>query len=282
MILALVTIHHLNCATMCPSGARLLTGEGGLSARAEIVAHVLLIEAAEGLVLVDTGLGTGDVADPTRLGRPFRLLVRPRCDERETAVALVRQLGLDPRDVRHVLATHLDVDHAGGLPDFPEAEIHVFRPEMEAALNPTWRERERYVPAQFEHGPKWNAHEVAGDEWFGFEAVRPIPGLDPEVLLIPLVGHSRGHAAVAVRDGERWLLHCGDAYFHHGEKRTPPRCPLGMRAFEALVGFNGPARRHNQERLRELAREHGTEVQLFCAHDPIELREFQGVAGVLG
>ena len=273
-----MTIHHLNCATMCPYGSKLITGQGGLLARGEIIAHVLLIETADALVLVDTGLGTGDVADPKRLGVPFRTLVRPICDGSETVIARMHELGLDPRDVRHVVATHLDVDHAGGLPDFPDAEVHVFRPEMEAALNPTWRERERYVRAQFEHGPRWAAHEVAGDEWFGFEGVRPIPGLDPDVVLIPLVGHSRGHSGVAVRDGDSWLLHCGDAYFNRGEKQTPPSCPPGMRAFEALVGFNGPVRRQNQERLRELAREHGDEVRLFSAHDAVELRELQAAA----
>ena len=78
---------------------------------------------------------------------------------------------------------------------------------------------------------------------------------------------------VAVRDGDRWLVHCGDAYFYHGEKQTPPSCPPGMRLFETLVGFNGTVRRRNMERLRELAREHGDEVRLFCAHDASELRE---------
>jgi len=235
-----------------------------------------LIETADALVLVDTGFGTGDVADPKRLGQPFRALVRPQVSERDTAVARIHELGLDPGDVRHVVATHLDVDHAGGLSDFPEAQVHVFRPEMEAALKPSLRERQRYIREQFAHGPRWAAHDVAGDQWLGFEAVRPIPGLDPEVLLIPLVGHSRGHSVVAVRDGDRWLVHCGDAYFYHGEKQTPPSCPPGMRLFETIVGFNGAVRRRNMERLRELAREHGDEVRLFCAHDAPELRELQG------
>ncbi|WP_373317754.1 MBL fold metallo-hydrolase [Planotetraspora silvatica] len=28
-------------------------------------------------------------------------------------------MGYDPADVRHIVVTHLDVDHCGGLPDFP-------------------------------------------------------------------------------------------------------------------------------------------------------------------
>jgi len=42
--------------------------------------------------------------------------------------------------------------------------------------------------------------------------VRALPGARDDVLLIPLPGHSRGHCGVAVKTGEGWLLHCGDAY----------------------------------------------------------------------
>ncbi|MHB8491097.1 MAG: MBL fold metallo-hydrolase, partial [Solirubrobacteraceae bacterium] len=129
------TIHHLNCGTMCPRGARLLAGRGGLLASARLVCHCLLIEGAEGLVLVDTGFGLQDTRNPQQLGRPFTMLVRPRADATETAVSQVRGLGFDPGDVRHIVTTHLDLDHAGGLPDFPGAEVHLLGRELHAAMN---------------------------------------------------------------------------------------------------------------------------------------------------
>src|SRR5436190_15889062 len=162
---------------MCPRGARMLAGTGGLLQTAKLVAHCLLIETGGELVLVDTGFGTGDAADPGRLGGPFRALVRPVCDERETAVRQIERLGLDPADVRHVLITHLDLDHAGGLADFPDAEVHVFAPELAAATSPSVREQSRYISAQWAHGPKWVEHEVDGDSWLGFDSVRLLPGL---------------------------------------------------------------------------------------------------------
>jgi glyoxylase-like metal-dependent hydrolase (beta-lactamase superfamily II) len=269
-------VHHLNCATLCPYNARLLAGEGGWRETARMVAHVLLLETSDSLALVDTGLGCGDIGEPTRTGPVFRHLVRPRFRLEETAIEQVRGLGFDPADVRHVFVTHLDVDHAGGLPDFPQAEVHLFRTEMEAALAPSLRERPRYIPAHFDHGPRWAPHEEAGDDWFGFESVRTVPGLDPEVLLIPLVGHTRGHSGVAIRDGEGWLLHCGDAYFNHGEVATPPRTPPALAAFQALTGLDNRARRRNRERLRELAVAHGDAVRLFCSHDHLDLDRFTG------
>ena len=89
--------------------------------------------------------------------------------------------------------------------------------------------------------------------------------------MIPLIGHSRGHTGLAVRDGDRWLLHCGDAYFNRNEINTPPSCPAGLAAFQTLMAAHAKARTANQERLRELARAHGDQVRLFCAHDPVEL-----------
>jgi glyoxylase-like metal-dependent hydrolase (beta-lactamase superfamily II) len=262
------TVHHLNCGTMCPRGARLFAGKGGLLEETKMVAHCLLIESGGSLVLVDTGFGMGDVRDPSRLGQPFRALVRPRTREGETAVRQVAALGHDPADVRDIVVTHLDLDHAGGLGDFPNARVHVFEPELDAAADPPLRERSRYRSAQWAHGPDWQRVRVDGDSWFGFESVRLLPELDVEVALVPLLGHTAGHAGVAVEEGGSWLLHCGDAYFHRGEVLTPPRCPPGLKFFQRLNEHDGKSRAHNQGRLRELAREHGDEVRLICSHDP--------------
>ncbi|HEV3046562.1 MAG TPA: MBL fold metallo-hydrolase [Solirubrobacteraceae bacterium] len=261
-------IHHLSCGTMCPHGIARLTSIDGRPGYDHVVCHCLLIEGADGLVLVDTGFGTGDVRRPRQLGLAFGAMLRPRPSAAETAVSQVRELGLDPADVRHVITTHLDLDHAGGLPDFPEAEVHLLGRELEAAMNPGWRERPRYVAAHWSHGPRWVTHEGTGEPWFGFDGVRVLPGSDAEILLIPLIGHSRGHTGVAIRRGEGWLLHCGDSFFHHGEIATPPKYPRLIGAFAAFDEVDAGARRGNVQRLRELAATHGGEIELICSHDP--------------
>jgi glyoxylase-like metal-dependent hydrolase (beta-lactamase superfamily II) len=259
---------------MCPRGAKLLKGSGGLLEAAPTIAHCLVLESAEGLVLVDTGFGTNEVRDPGRIPALGRAIMRPQFAMEETAVRRVEAMGHDAADVRHVILTHLDADHAGGLADFPAAKVHLFRPELDFAQSAALKARLRYEPVQWSHGPDWSPHEVDGDTWFGFESVRPIPGLGDDVALVPLVGHTRGHAGVAVRTGEGWLLHCGDAFFFAGEVETPRRCPPGLRAFQNITQDNRGARHRNQERLRELARAHGAEVQLICSHDPSMLEPF--------
>src|ERR1035438_7497439 len=172
-----------------------------------MVCHCVLVEGAEGLVLIDTGFGLEDTRNPRQLGLPFITAIRPRALAAETAIAQIRELGFEPSDVRHIVATHLDLDHAGGLPDFPDADVHLLGRELEAAMNPGWRERSRYIAVHWAHGPRWAQHDVGGNDWFGFESVRILPGSDAEILLIPLPGHTLGHTGVAIKQADRWLLH---------------------------------------------------------------------------
>lgn len=259
---------------MCPFARRLFQGDGGVFETGTLVCHCLLVETdAQGLVLVDTGFGTGDLADPARLGA-MRHLLRWNQDPDGTAVARVRALGHRPEDVRHIVLTHLDLDHAGGLADFPHAKVHLLAAEHEAALRPaTAAERSRYRSVQWAHGPDWATYAPAGEPWKGFPAVRQLDGLPPEILMIPLTGHTRGHAGIAVAQGgprDGWSLHAGDAYFFHGRMAPEPWAPSGIAAFERLAAIDRRAMESNRERLREL-RARDEDVRIFCAHDPIEL-----------
>jgi glyoxylase-like metal-dependent hydrolase (beta-lactamase superfamily II) len=252
----------------------MINGDGGLLEKGQIVCHCLAIEGGGGLVLVDTGFGIDDARDPRRLGVVFGLMnAEPRVET--TALKQLEGLGFSASDVRHVVATHLDPDHSGGLPDFPDAEVHVHSTELDAALHPALKDKLRYPEAHWKHGPRWVRHDPGGDEWLGFESVRILPGSEAEIVLIPLFGHSRGHTGVALRTDEGWLLHCGDAYFNHGEMQTPPSCPPGLRFFQNLNAADNGARKANQERLRELAARHGDEVTFVCSHDPHELEREQ-------
>ena len=223
------------------------------------MAHCL-IEAPEGLVLLDTGF---DVATwPIRAASASRswALARPKLEIGETAVRQVKRLGHDPADVRHILITHLDLDHAGGLADFPDADVHVFAAELAAARSPTRREAARYVKAQWAHGPKWVEHDVDGDTWLGFDSVRVLPGLDGDVAMVPLQGHTRGHTGIAPGTATAGFSTAATRSSTTASWTTPPSAPAGVRVYQT-TGVDDKRRRHNQERLGELAREHREEVR---------------------
>lgn len=276
-------IHHLNCGTCCPVGGRLFDGHSD-AASAHLVCHCLLVETSSGLVLVDTGYGTRDVARPQdRLARFFLALNRPRLRPEETAVAKVRALGFDPGDVRHIVVTHLDFDHAGGIEDFPNARVHVTAVEKEAAdarQGGAFVSDRRYRPQQWDEAHSWALYPLGGGEpWFGFDAVRDLEGLPPEILLVPLAGHTLGHAGVAIREDDgRWLFYAGDAYFYHGEIGSERRdCPPGLRGYQRLMEVDRRARLANQRRLRALSSRHAGELRIFCAHDVVEFEALSGV-----
>lgn len=274
-------VHHLNCGTLCPLGGRLIDGTGGVLRPAQLVCHCLLVETAAGLVLVDTGLGIRDLEAPAeRLGRAFLSVARPTLDPAQPALRQVEWLGFKREDVRHVILTHFDPDHAGGLVDFPAAQIHVFDAELHAATHrASAAERERYRRILWEHGPRFRRYDVQGERWFGFDAVRQLHGLPPEILMLPLAGHTRGHCGVAVKSGAGWILHAGDAYFFHGEiHEAERRCPAGLDFFQRFTEVDPIARKRNQDRLRTLARERAGEVRIVCSHDPAEFAQATALA----
>jgi len=269
-------VHHLNAATMCPISARLVNGRGPWLGRARLVCHVLVVETGRGVVIVDTGLGTGDLASPQRLGARWLRQVAPRLDPAEPVVAQLPALGLSAADVTDVVLTHLDLDHAGGIADFPHARIHVHAREHEAAMRGLGnRAKARYITDHWQHGPRWAVFDDGGERWFGFDGVRALDDREPDVLLVPLHGHTLGHTGVAVRCAGSWLLHAGDSYFFHGQVATPPVAPLVLRLFQRRSDMNRGERIANQDRLRALVAGHGTEVTPFCAHDAVELARLQ-------
>lgn len=274
-------VHHLNCISTCPLGGWLMDGRAGsLLERGRLACHCLLIETGDGLVLVDTGLGLRDVADPKgRLSRFFLTLLSPEFREEMTARRQIERLGFRAADVRHIVLTHLDFDHAGGLDDFPEAQVHMLELErVHATAQKTWLDRQRFRPQQWSTRPNWRTYRPEeGERWLGFERARELVGVPPGIALIPLPGHTFGHAGVAVEGPSGWLLHAGDAYFHHDEMNVHhPRCTVGLRCYQALMEKDRSARLAQQVRLRELAATRGASVDLFCAHD---LEEFERLAG---
>jgi glyoxylase-like metal-dependent hydrolase (beta-lactamase superfamily II) len=232
-----------------------------------------LLETGAGLVLVDTGLGLNDIGNH-RLEPFFRFQCKPRMTEAQTAVRQVEALDFAASDVRHIVLTHLDFDHAGGLDDFPRAQVHLHVDEAEAAsARRSLIARGRYRPEQWGSHDRWTLYRQGGESWFGFECVRDV-GV-PDVMLIPLVGHTWGHCGVAVAEpGGGWLLHAGDAFFDRRELSATPRCKPGLRYYQVQMEVDRKQRLGNQRRLRQLVREHGAEVRVLCAHDPVMFEEW--------
>jgi len=273
-------IHHLNCVSTCPLGGHLMDGSArSMLERGKLTCHCLLLETdADGLVLIDTGFGLRDVHAPrTRLSGFFLALVKPEFREEMTAIRQIERMGFDPHDVRHIVMSHLDFDHAGGLDDFPWATVHLLADEQHNAMaQRTWMDRQRFRPQQWSCRDRWITYRDEGERWFGFAQAQSLRGLPPEILLVPLIGHTLGHAGIAVRCAGRWHLLAADAYFYFAEMDPHPRCTPGLRFYQWMLEKDRRARLENQQRLRALRADHGNDVEVFCSHD---VSEFERLAG---
>jgi glyoxylase-like metal-dependent hydrolase (beta-lactamase superfamily II) len=218
--------------------------------------HCLLVETPSGLVLV-----------------------RPEFRTELTAIRQIQHRGLDPRDVRHIVRTHLDFDHEGGMDDFPDATVHLMAEEAEyALLQKTWPDRARFRPQQWSTRDPWRLYRPdQGERWFGFERVQVPEGVPPEILMVSLPGHTYGHAGVELRRDNRWLLLAGDASFYHAEMIVDhPHCTPGPRFYQWMMEKDRARRLANQHRLRELKRRHGRLVDILCSHDAVEFVRHPG------
>ncbi|NIS79804.1 MAG: MBL fold metallo-hydrolase [Anaerolineales bacterium] len=258
-------IYHLNCGTLRP-----------LFPKAEAIIYCLLVETSQGLVLVDTGFGTYDYSAPSPLMKFFLKWMGVACVLEETALHQISRLGFRAKDVGHLILTHLHFDHAGGLPDFPHAKVHVYGPEYRAAMDPHGLIEYAYDASHWAHEPDWVLHEEVNHSFYGLDCIQIMPGVDPEILMVPLTGHTRGHCGVAIRMPDGWLFQCGDAAspFHqdtdlHDRDKSQYCANILPRWFAyRVIGPHVP-------RLRVLVREHGQEVSVISSHDIYSFREYQ-------
>jgi len=189
--------------------------------RIALATRSLLVESRDGLVLVEAGYGD-KWSDRERAMYDL---------ERRTAADALGELGVDARDIAHVVLTHLHFDHAAGLTRagdagpvtvFPNARIHVQRQEWLDALANKSTMTKTYFRAHLD--PVATQVELHDGE------CAPLAGF----TLIPTPGHTWGHQSILIDAPEAPILFAGDACptVHHAH----PAASLGydMMAYEAM------------------------------------------------
>lgn len=228
-------------------------GGGGLRA-VRMPATIAVVERPDGLVLLDAGWSRLTCAWPERdPGRAKSFFLGLDVKPEDAIASQLLSLGYSPGDVKHVVATHLHVDHVGGAVDFPTATVHCALREWEVVpKNPRGGYDLRTLDL-----PRVEKHRIDGPAALGFEASHDLFG-DGTVLLLDARGHTRGSMAVAVKLAEGWCLHAGDATMFvddfHDDASKPPS--LYMRA----LAWDVPTQRRTFGALLDAEQNHGARV----------------------
>jgi N-acyl homoserine lactone hydrolase len=125
-----------------------------------------------------------------------------------------------------VVMTHLHVDHARAISEFPEATFIVSRAEWEAAIS--GGQFQGYVRRQFDHAFDYRLLDFEGpatESFAGFGRSFDLFG-DGSVRCVYTPGHTLGHRSVVVRLRAREVLLTGDAIYlrqNLDEMRLPHR-----------------------------------------------------------
>jgi N-acyl homoserine lactone hydrolase len=182
-----------------------------------------------GPVLVDTGLHPSVASQPAaNLGRIMGTLARVRMEEGDDAPAQLRSRGLESRDIRLVVMTHLHFDHASGMSEFPGSTFVVSAPEWEAATTDMRPLLRGYRPAHYDYVFDYRTVSYSGpgiSSYSTFGRTFDLFG-DGSVRLAFTPGHTPGHQSVICRLADRDFVIAGDAIYTHaqlGDAPEPPR-----------------------------------------------------------
>ena len=222
---------------------------GSRSGPVDIDFMVWIAQCGDHVAVVDTGF---DREAGHRRGR--FLETRP--------ADAVRELGVDPSDIRHVVLTHLHYDHAGNISDFPAAEVVVQRAELAYASGGAMR-----YPATNHF---FEADDVVRVVRRVFDGTVRVP--DGDVQLAPglelhlVGGHTRGLQVVRVHTARGWVVLASDAahYYENLAERNP--FPALVDTERALDAF---------DRISRLA---SSPDHIVPGHDPQVFRRYPTAA----
>jgi glyoxylase-like metal-dependent hydrolase (beta-lactamase superfamily II) len=190
-----------------------------------------LIRHAQGWMLWDTGNPDALAARPDGLTvLNGRLNIRMQ----KTLASSLKELGVDPADIRHLAMSHMHGDHCGNANYFTAATLYIQETEWNAAFGPE-PQKFGFIPANYEKLRSSKTVKLNGDhDVFG----------DGSVVIKAAPGHTPGHQVLVVRLPKTGAVLLSGDMVHFQENWTNRRVP-GMnfnpdqstRTMETIAAF---------------------------------------------
>jgi glyoxylase-like metal-dependent hydrolase (beta-lactamase superfamily II) len=203
---------------------------------------------ADGVVLIDTG-SSRQVC--TVRGNDF--LQHP--------VDGLARIGIDAKDVRTIVTTHLHWDHSGNLSAFPDARLHVQRQEVAHACGPSMGEPFLQRPYDVEQFCDYARAIYGGRVTFHDGADELAPGLS----IHHVGGHTPGMQVVRVNTGRGHVVLASDSMHYYENLRSRNPFPILVSTIDYVEALGA---------VTALA---DTDDHLIPGHDPAVLAAYPAV-----
>ena len=207
----------------------------------------LITHPSAGSILVDTSLHSSVAAEPREnLGRLAAWVARPRIEPGKDLPSQLRELGADPRSISFVVMTHLHVDHASGISEFPSSTFVLSSAEWETATTGSRPLLRGYRPQHYDNVFDYRLVDFNGeriDSYATFGRTFDLFG-DGSIRLAFTPGHTMGHMSVLAHLGDRDFVIAGDAVYtlrqlEGGPAQPRPQDPhLWRRSLQELQLFH--------------------------------------------
>ena len=225
------------------------------------VPSFLVTHPSAGPFMVDTGLHPSVTAKPTaNLGRLVTSYAKPNLEPGKDVAAQLRSRGMDARDIKTVVMTHMHFDHTSAMSELASASFIVSEPEWDAATTTSRPFMHGYAHAHFDYAFDYRTVSFDGptvDSYSSFGRTFDLFG-DGSVRLAFTPGHTLGHMSLICRLKERDLVIAGDAIYTLGqlEDAAPPPRPEDPHTW-----------RRSQQELKLFKRQYPQAV-IIPGHDP--------------
>ena len=181
-----------------------------------------------GPFLVDTGLHGSVSAKPAaNLGRGVAWAARPRLNDGEDLPSQLRARGVDARDIHLVVMTHLHLDHASGMSEFPGAMFVLSEAEFRDATTGSRPILRGYIPSHYDYAFDYRTLDYDRSNIGSYATFGRTFDLfgDGSIRLAYTPGHSAGHQCVIARLKDRDFVIGGDCVYTTRQIEDP-RAPL--------------------------------------------------------
>ena len=206
---------------------------------------VWLIRGGGREIVVDTGFSAAVAA---KRGR----------DHLRCPTDALKRMGVDAREVKDVIVTHLHYDHVGNFDLFPAATLHLQELEMRYATG-------RYMCSECFRGA-FDVEDIVGMVRRVYEGrVRFHDGetqLAPGISLHLVGGHTMGLQVVRIATRRGWLVLASDASHFYANMEEARPFPIVWSVADMVDGYG---------RMRSLAASHS---HIIPGHDPRVMQRY--------